>query len=312
MRMQDVAGMYVAMNVYVEDTRDTVLRIARLFDERSGIESVDDINYESIQRFKDYTLNVVGAVAVTYNGYLRYLKLLGRWAFEEGLMARNWFERIKPAPVPEVPPKGLDDEVFTAAFEYLKTSPGALKPAWFWLIVIRFFYLTGVRRRQLVSVEMQDLDLDARILVASYRGSKTRREWEIPLSDALVDDLQYLIERNEDALGRPMLPDDRVFNVCRFYDRYKPDPRHPGAMTPESVTGFMRRLSRAIGMRIGAHRIRHTLATELCNPKDENEEPDLFAVQHILGHTSLRTTRGYVHTRLARPRRLIQRVVLPG
>src|SRR5690625_5722406 len=182
-----------------------------------------EINYESIKRFKDYKLNVVGAVAVTYNGYLRYLKLLGRWAFEGGLMARNWFERIKPAPVPAVPPKGLDDEVFTAAFQYLKTSPGAFKPAWFWLIVIRFLYLTGVRRRQLVSVEMQDTDLDARILVASYRGSKTRREWEIPPSDALVDDLQYLIERNEDALGRPMLPEDRVFKRGLSYDRLRPE-----------------------------------------------------------------------------------------
>src|SRR5690625_7140227 len=116
-------------------------------------------------------------------------------------MARNWFERINPAPVPEVPPKGLDDEVFTAAFQYLKTSPGALKPAWFWLIVIRFFYLTGVRRRQLVSVEMQDLDLDARILVASYRGSKPRREWGIALADAIVDDQQEMSERTEAALG---------------------------------------------------------------------------------------------------------------
>src|SRR5690625_7807203 len=117
--MQDIAGMNVTLNVYVEKTRDKVLRIARLFDERSGIERVDDINYESIQRFKDYTLNVVGAVAVTYNGYLRYLKLLGRWAFEEGLMARNWFEGIKPAPVPEVPHKGLEDEVLTASCRYL-------------------------------------------------------------------------------------------------------------------------------------------------------------------------------------------------
>lgn len=310
MRMLDIAKMYVGMNVYNTDTTDAVLRAANLFDERSGIASIEDIGYEAIQRFRHHTLEVLGVQPVTYNGYIRYLKLIARWGCEEGLLGRNWFERVKPAPVPERPPKSLDEQVFIAAFNYLKTST-ALQPAWFWRIVIRFLYSTGIRRRQLVSVELQDIDLEDQVMVASYRGSKTRREWGIPLADAVVEDLRYLIQRNEDVLGRPMRPNERVFNVCRFYDRYKEDPNHPGAMTRAAVTGFMRRLSNKIEMRIGAHRIRHTLATDLCNPEDETLEPDLFAVQHILGHTNLKTTRGYVQTKLNRVRRVMTRVNIP-
>jgi integrase len=310
MKMLDIAKMYVGLSVYNEDTADTALRAARLFDERSGIASLDDVNFESIQRFRHHTLEVLGVKPITYNGYLRYLKLLGQWAADEGLMPRNWFSRVKAAPVPDVAPKGLDAEVFIAAFQYLKT-PDALQPAWFWRIVIRFIYCTGVRRRQLVSVEMQDIDLEKQVMVASYRGSKTYREWEIPLTEAVVEDLRYLIQRNEDALGRLSRPDDRVFNVCRFYSRYKPDPKCPGAMPRTAVTGFMKRLAARIDRPIGAHRIRHTLATELCNPADEGVEPDLFVAQSILGHTSLRTTRKYVHTRLGRARKALSTVVIP-
>lgn len=310
MRMLDIAEMYVAVCVYNDDTQDKVLGVARLFDERAGIVDIEVIDYQSIQRFKEVCLSEVGVLPVTYNGYVRYLKLLNRWAVDEGLMQKNWFERIKFAPIPVRRPKGLEDEVFIAAFHYLKTHPQALSPSWFWQIVIRFFYSTGIRRRQLVSIEMQDLDLENKVLIANHRGSKTHREWEIPLTDTIIPDLEYLIQKNEDALGRPMEPEDRLFNVCRFNPRYAPDKNNPNAMTRESVTGFMKRLSRQIGMTIGAHRIRHTTATVLCNPEND-DEPDLFSVQHILGHTMLSTTRGYVHTKLSRPRKLLNRLSLP-
>ena len=310
MRMSDIGQMYAAMNVYREETRKTVLRVAALFDERAGITDIANIDYTAIQRFKDRTLIDAEAKTVTYNGYLRYLKLLGRWATDEGLMERNWFERVRLAPQPVIPHKTLDDEAFVTAFQYLKRHPDALKPAWFWMIVIRFLYYTGIRRRQLVSIEWQDLDLDARVLIASYRGSKTHRQWEIPLAVDLIDDLEYLIRRNKEALGRSMQEGDSVFNVCRFYPRYKPDPHNPNAMRPEQVTGFFKRLSKQTGMRIGAHPIRHTTATALCNPEEE-DGLDLFAVQHLLGHTMLSTTRGYVQTRLHRVERQVSRLSLP-
>ena len=311
MRMLDIAKMYVSMNVYQEETQKQVLRASALFDERAGIEDVNDIDYAAIHRFKTCNLDVLRIKAVTHNGYLRYLKLLGRWATKVELIERNWFKHVTLAPQPVAPHKTLDSEVFAQAFQYLKRHPDALKPAWFWMIVIRFLYYTGIRRRQLVNIEWQDLDLGARVLVASYRGSKTHRQWEIPLAADLIDDLEYLIRRDSDALGRPMQEGDRVFNVCRFHPKYKPDPRNQGAMRPEQVTGFFKQLSKKTGMRIGAHRIRHTTATALCNPEGDEEGPDLFAVQHLLGHTTLSTTRGYVKTRLHRVERQVNRLSLP-
>lgn len=310
MRMSDIARMYIGLNVYNEDTAKAITVAARLFDMRSGIDDIQDIDYEALATFKHEVLNVARAKPITYNSYLRYLRLLGAWALEEGFWEKDWFARVKRAPEPSAPPKTIDTDVFAAAFTFLKTHPDVLPPAWFWLLVIRFFYYTGIRRRQIVSIELQDIDLENRILIASYRGSKTRKEWSIPLAEELVEDVKYLIRRNENALGRLMRPTDKLFNVCRFNSRYKPDPKNPGAMTGACITGFMKRLSAHISMRIGAHRIRHTTATTLCNFEDE-ENPDIFAVQELLGHTVLKTTRGYVKTKISRVRMQVNKLSLP-
>lgn len=310
MRMSDIARMYIGLNVYNEDTAKAITVAARLFDTRTGIDDIQSINYEVLAIFKNEVLNVARAKPITYNSYLRYLRLLGAWALEEGLWEKDWFVRVKRAPEPSVPPKTIEPDVFAAAFSFLKTQPNILHPAWFWLLVIRFFYYTGIRRRQLVNIELQDIDIENRVLIASYRGSKTLKEWSIPLAEELVEDIQYLIRRNENALGRLMRPTDKLFNVCRFHSRYKPDPKNQDAMTGACITGFMKRLSSHIGMRIGAHRIRHTTATTLCNFDDE-ENPDIFAVQELLGHTVLKTTRGYVKTKIDRVRMQVNKLSLP-
>lgn len=309
MRITEAAEMYIALNVYQPDTADTLKRVAKLFESRSGCSSIESLDLTAIVNFRNETLKV--AKPVTYNGYLRYLKLLSKWLREEGYIERDWFTKVKAAPIPIAPPKTVDEDVFLKAIHYLKTDSNAPQPAWFWIIVIRFFYFTGVRRRQIVAIEFQDLNLKEQILTCSSRGSKTYREWDIPIADDLIPDLEYLIRRTEDELGRPMREGDRLFNVCLFYHRYKPDPKNNGAMRREHVTGFMRRLSNKIGQRIGAHRIRHTTATVLCNPVDEEHEPDIFSVQKLLGHTQLSTTRNYVKTKIGRIRTQVNRMSLP-
>lgn len=310
MRITEAAELYIALNVYQPDTADTLKRVAKLFEIRADCTHIESIDLQCIMRFRNETLKV--AKPVTYNGYLRYLKLLTKWLHEEGYVDRNWFSKVKAAPLPMAPPKTVSDDAFLKAVHYLKTDKNAPHPAWFWLIVIRFLYFTGVRRRQIVSIEFQDVDIKKQTLTCSYRGSKTYREWTIPIADELMPDVEYLMRRTSDVLGRELREGDRLFNVCWFYHRYKPDKNNPRAMRREHITGFMRRLSSKVDIRIGAHRIRHTTATVLCNPKDETQEPDIFAVQRLMGHSQLSTTRNYVETKVRRMRMQVNRMSLPS
>ena len=180
----------------------------------------------------------------------------------------------------------------------LSGRESSYKPGWFWLTVICTFYYTGMRRRQLVNLKYGDLSWTNETITGitlRAEGSKTLREWQIPVHPQLANYMKAFIQRSSMELRRDLRPSEYLFEVSRFYKRYK-DPVN-GRMNPTAITGFFKRLSRNTGVAVGAHRFRHTFATTLCNPPGDGF-PDVFAVQAILGHTNLQTTRRYVQTKM--------------
>ena len=57
MTLQELAKHCIALHVYSKDTEDTILRVARLFEERSGGKNLGDINSDALLAFKTKTLS---------------------------------------------------------------------------------------------------------------------------------------------------------------------------------------------------------------------------------------------------------------
>jgi integrase len=305
MKLIDIAQEFTDLNIFNTYTQNKVLNVAKIFVERSEIEYFDQVSLKSIAQFKERTLII--AKPVTYNAYLRYLRIIADYAFSQNLITKNYFREVKLAPIGVVPHKTIESQTLQLAVEHLKIHSELYDPHWFWLTVVQCLYYTGMRRRQLVNLKLSDINFSEKTILLRYQGSKTMREWSIPLHDRLSFHIIDLIEKSEKILGKKLKKDDYIFQVCRLNPRYKPD--RNGRMCGESITGFFKKLSRNTESRIGAHRLRHTLATALCNPTDDDSPPDLFTVQHILGHTSLQTTRGYVKTSMNRMSAALNRVM---
>lgn len=307
----ELATEYCNLNVFNSDTRETILKIAALFVSRSGATSLSVCTAKSIASFKNETLKC--AQNVTYNGYLRYLRLLGDYGVEEGYWEKNWFRSAKTAPVGTPSKKLISDNTLWVLFHHIRDNPRKHQPTWFWITVIKTLYFTGIRRRQLIHIRRRDVvfsdETSGPRIFLTAKGSKTLREWWIPMSSNIIDDLTALIALTEERLGRTLGPHEPVFNVCRFHPRYQPDPVDPTKMSAQSITDFFKRVNKNAGVKVGAHRFRHTLATKLCNPQEGS--PDIFGVQTLLGHTSIQTTRGYVETPISRMETLLRDVELP-
>ena len=304
MKLIDIAKEFSDLNIFNTYTQDKVLNVAKIFVERSEVEDFDKISLKAIAQFKERTLKL--AKPVTYNAYLRYLRIIADYAYSQNLITKNYFREVKLAPIGVVPHKTIESKTLKLAVEHLKSHGNLYDPHWFWLATIHCLYYTGMRRRQLVNLQLSDINFHEKTILLRYQSSKTLREWSIPLHDKLSFYIIELIEKSERVIGRTLKKDDYLFQVCRLNVRYKPDKL--GRMKGESITGFFKKLSRNTDSRIGAHRLRHTLATELCNPTNDDSPPDLFTVQHILGHTSLQTTRGYVKTSMNRMSAALNRV----
>lgn len=165
----------------------------------------------------------------------------------------------------------------------------ALWPMWFWLTVLDTFRYTGMRLNQLLHIRLGDLNLSEGYIDLCLEGSKTHREWRVPVVNALKPRLRYLVSKSTE-LGAAK--DDFLFDVNRILLN-KNLPRD-AVLVHQKIRSFFRRLSKECGFTVSPHRFRHTLATELMKSPERN----LQLVKDLLGHRSVSTTMEYVEMKM--------------
>lgn len=165
-----------------------------------------------------------------------------------------------------------------------KTRSCALFPVWYWRTVIDILRSTGMRQNQLLHIRLMDVDLEANSMLLCKEGSKTHREWLVPIVTFVRDRMRILVER---AIEQGAEPADYLFDVARFLAPLGEVDSEP-AIQP--VRSFFTRLTKECGFKVSPHRFRHTLATEMMKSPDRN----LAMVKGLLGHRSVSTTMEYV------------------
>jgi site-specific recombinase XerD len=129
---------------------------------------------------------------------------------------------------------------------------------------------SGLRRNELATLEVSDIDLDTgAILVRQGKGRKQRRVpvWGAQLV-AVCDHIEALPE------GSPLWPGQR------------------GRMTTSGIFRVVKRLVKKAGLdgKVSPHTLRHAYATAA-----HAAGMDTISLKNALGHSSIGTTVGYVH-----------------
>jgi site-specific recombinase XerD len=128
--------------------------------------------------------------------------------------------------------------------------------------IIEVLYGAGLRGCELRALNIEDIDLDARIVrVRRGKGGKTR---VVPIGAAAVAALRAFIGERRDG---------RLFVI-----------------SARSLRRVVARAARRIGARFSPHRLRHAFATHLLQRGAQLDE-----VRQLLGHAWLDTTQLYVH-----------------
>lgn len=258
--------------------------------EGQGISLPDEVTkYHVLTWRKDVRQRIC---QVSWNSYIRHLHALFELGIEQNVltMTKNPFKKVKVTE-PRKPKKTLNPEQISISRALIKDVieredstgvRGPFTPAWFWQVVYEIVYYTGLRRKQLVSIQVRDVNLDEGIILARLEGSKTQREWKIPIVSELRPWMEKLMAEAE-KLG--FKDNDQLLNINRFsrFHRLK-------IMKVAQVSAFYRTLTRLVKSAISAHRFRHTLCTQLMEKPDSN----LPRVKELMGHTSIATTMEYI------------------
>ena len=175
---------------------------------------------------------------------------------------------------------------------FARGGRSALYPAWFWITVLDTLRYTGMRQNQLLHVQLRDVNLTEGYIDLRLEGSKTHREWRVPVVKQLRLRLQLLLTRATEAGAGPK---DNLFDVSFYIAGKKAKfDRNDVTVMHQKLRSFFRRLSKECGFAVSPHRFRHTLATELMKAPERN----LQLVKDLLGHRSVSTTMEYVELKM--------------
>ncbi len=148
--------------------------------------------------------------------------------------------------------------------------------------LLELLYATGIRVSELCGLDVDDVDLEKRLVVVLGKGGKER---SVPFGEPALRAVIDWLRRGRPALTRPTSPPALLLGA------------RGGRFQPASVRRIVHEALNAIpGVPVmGPHGLRHSAATHLLEGG-----ADLRSVQELLGHATLATTQLYTHVTVER------------
>jgi site-specific recombinase XerD len=216
----------------------------------------------------------------TVAGKMSIMRNLGEFLVREGIWRSNplrWMKGPKLDPRARVPRrigrKALD-ELWKTAATNRKGYHRSL-----WLAVMGLLYGTGLRRGELVRLNVGDWLADEGVL--RIDGRKTGQERRVPLPELAWRCLEAYLPIRHNRLEELAIYDQQALFVNQ----------DGGRLSATGVSGGIRRIGERAGLgRITLHQFRHSCASDLL--EDGVRIPE---VQRVLGHQTVTTTVRYLH-----------------
>lgn len=249
-------------------------------------ETTSELNQQTVRGFLG-VLYRRGTAASSSARKLAAIRSFARYLRREGLLEGDPAALVSTPRMTQKIPAHLDvDEVQTLLEAPNGETPLGRRDR----AILELFYASGLRLSELVSLDVEDINLGNRLLRVTGKGGKERI---VPFNRTAASVVRrYLADRQ--TLTR---------KVAAVEPRSRHTPGDPlfvnyrgGRLSTRSVDRLVRRYVRQSSTRLGisAHALRHSFATHLLE-----RGADLRAIQELLGHSRVSTTQRYTHVNAA-------------
>ena len=241
-------------------------------------------SFLAVQHARGQTRATAARKLAAIRTFLRYLRREGIIESDPGALVA--------APKREV---RMPTHLSEAEMRALLESPGAGDPLGRRdRAMLELFYASGLRLSELAGLDLEDVNLHARMVRVLGKGGRQRLVPFNPTAAAAIR--TYLRDREALRRGAAAAPPGRLERVVR---RPRAAGREPlfvnyrgTRLSVRSIDRIVRRWVGACSTRLGIspHALRHSFATHLLQ-----RGADLRTIQELLGHARLSTTQRYTH-----------------
>ena len=154
--------------------------------------------------------------------------------------------------------------------------------------ILELFYASGLRLSELVGLDLEDVNLNGRMVRVLGKG---RKERIVPFNKSAESAIRAWL-KDVQTFGPPTAANGRARRRSQpLFLNYQ-----GGRLSTRSVDRLVRKYVAACSSRFGIspHALRHSFATHLLE-----RGADLRAIQELLGHARLSTTQRYTHVNAA-------------
>ncbi|GAB4506926.1 MAG: hypothetical protein Fur0017_31750 [Anaerolineales bacterium] len=234
------------------------------------MQQFEDLKRAHILAFIDHLLDekyastTVNCYILTMRGFLLFLQQEG-WSVPHALL------RVKTLQTPDNLPKYLRDEQIIRLRDEIQARVKAaarsshVRQALLDRAVFYLLWHGALRLGEVEELHLEDLNLSGRRL--SIRDGKGRKDRTVYLTDLAVKALREYLQV-------------RGVGVTEHVFLYR-----NAALNKSFIGSFLKTLDDKVDVKVYAHRLRHTAATQLLNAGCS-----ITSIQKILGHKNIRTT----------------------
>ena len=145
------------------------------------------------------------------------------------------------------------------------------------MLILNFCIYSGLRRNELLSLKVQDIDLTKRTITVKAITSKSKKDRHIPLHPQLLQQVDtHLKERRIRGLKCPYIVTST---------------RKDEQLTIYGLKHWVERYRKLSGVRFHIHQTRHTFACSLAK-----SGADIATIMKALGHSTTRMTERYLRS----------------
>lgn len=259
-----------------------------LSDENKTKPTIDDINNETVRKFRLYLSRLSGTNGemklVTQGYYVIALRSFLKWLIKNDMSVMQP-EKLDVPKVKDHSLKFLDEvQMHRLLNQPLNSDKNGLRDR----SILELLFSTGLRVSELVSLNREQINLKTREFGVIGKGGRSRVVFISKQAAEWVD--KYLKSRTDQY--KPLfIRDLRPKEIALEDEKVR--------LTSRSVQRLVKKYVRQANLPVAAtpHTLRHSMATDLLR-----SGADLRSVQEILGHKNIATTQIYTHVTDARLR----------